>query len=136
MRDRRRRGPRWSGTACILLSIAACSQWATPAALSGHELLRFERTICFGQCPAYKVDLFDDGRLQYEGSFAVAEHGPAEGRIAAPAMAKIRSNLQLLSGLRAGCCNCYDSTDSPSVNMTFMARDGKEVKRIEHYHGC
>jgi hypothetical protein len=98
--------------------------------------LRFERTVCFGQCPAYKLVLFEDGRLQYEASVAVAEPGPAEVLVAASAMAEIRSSIQRLSGLRTDCCDCYDSTDEPSVNMTFPAPGGKDLKRIDHYHGC
>jgi hypothetical protein len=99
-------------------------------------VLRFERTVCFGECPAYRLVLFEDGRLQYQGSFAVAEPGPDEVRIAAPAMAVIRSSIQRLSGLPTDCCDCYDSTDSPSVKMTFTAPGGAKVRVIDHYHGC
>jgi hypothetical protein len=134
MRRHRRQAARWSAAATLLLSVAACSQRVPD--LSAHELLRFERTVCFGECPAYKVDLFEDGHLQYAGSVAVAIPGPAEVWIATPAMAKIRSSIQRLSELKADCCNCYDSTDSPSVNMTFRTRGGKEPKKIDHYHGC
>jgi len=140
MRSHPRRTVRWSVTAYLLLSIVACSQGGpgcapAPAALSERELLRFERTVCFGECPAYKLDLFEDGRLQYTGRVAVAVPGPAEVRVAAPAMAKIRSSIQRLSGLNTDCCNCYDSTDSPSVKMTFTAPGG-ETKGVDHYHGC
>ena len=65
----------------------------------------------------------------------MAVPGPAEVRVAAPAMAKIRSSIQRLSGLNTDCCNCYDSTDSPSVKMTFTAPGG-ETKGVDHYHGC
>ncbi len=51
-------------------------------------------------------------------------------------MAKIRSSLERLSGLRADCCNCYDSSDSPSVKMAFKTPGGEELKEIDHYHGC
>jgi len=106
-----------------------------PAALAERELLRFERTACFGDCPGYKLDLFEDGRLQYAGTVAVAMPGPTEVRVAAPAMAKIRSSIQRLSGLNTDCCNCYDATDNPSVKMTFTAPGG-EIKGVDHYHGC
>ena len=92
--------------------------------------------MCFGQCPVYKLVLFEDGRLRYEGSFAVADPGPAEVRIAAPAIAKIRSSLQRVSELPTDCCSCYDWTDSPSVKMTFTAAPGRGSKTIDHYHGC
>ena len=66
----------------------------------------------------------------------MAVPGPAEVRIAASAMAQIRSSIQRLSGLTTDCCNCYDATDNPSVKMTFAAPGGGEPKKIDHYHGC
>ena len=100
-----------------------------------RELLRFERTVCFGKCPVYKLVLLEDGRLRYEGSLHVTDPGPVEVHIAPSAMAKVRSNLERMSALTSDCCNCYDMTDMPSVNMSVAVLDGG-MKRIDHYFGC
>jgi hypothetical protein len=133
---------RWLVGAALVLGSVGCIPRRVPAgstapqaASSVGELLTFERTSCYGQCPTYKVVLFKDGRLRYEGSIAVADPGPAEARLAPSAMAAVRSNLQRASELQSDCCDCSDWTDSPSVEMSFALPDGG-TKRIYHYHGC
>jgi Domain of unknown function (DUF6438) len=108
---------------------------STSTIRSGRELLTFERTACFGTCPAYKLVLFEDRRVRYEGSLYVKDRGPVEARIAPSAMAKVQSNLQRASTLPSDCCNCYGMTDMPAVTMTFRVTGGG-TNRIDHYRSC
>jgi hypothetical protein len=101
-----------------------------------RPLLTFERTSCFGSCPAYELVLFEDGRLEYEGQLEVADPGPAEVRIAPAGIATVRASIERIAALESDCCNCYDWTDNPSVKMTFAVPGGNGVRKIEHYHGC
>lgn len=109
----------------------------TPAAASPQRpALTFERMSCFGDCPAYELTLFEDGRLEYVGPLAVPDWGPAEARMTPEVMAKIRSNLARVAALRSDCCHCAGWTDDASVKMTFPVPGGTEVKTIDHYFGC
>jgi hypothetical protein len=80
--------------------------------------------------------LLENGHLEYVGPLAVADPGPAEVRVSAAAMAKVRSSIERAAALRSDCCNCGGFTDAPSVKMTFPVPGGTEVKTINHYHGC
>ena len=84
----------------------------------------------------YKLVLFDDGRLEYEGQGAGENPDWDEVPIAPPAMTKVRSSLERLSGLRPDCCNCGGPTDQSWVFMTFQAAGGTDVRKIDHYMGC
>lgn len=48
---------------------AQASPKVTPT--TAGPVLTFERTPCFGTCPAYTMQLFADGRVTYEGRRAV-----------------------------------------------------------------
>lgn len=50
-------------------------------------VLTFERTPCFGFCPAYTMQVFADGRVAYEGRRAVPTMGQKEFRLSASAVA-------------------------------------------------
>lgn len=50
-------------------------------------VLTFERTPCFGICPAYSVQVFADGRVAYEGRRAVPMLGKQELKLPAAAVA-------------------------------------------------
>lgn len=49
-------------------------------------VLTFERTPCFGTCPAYTMQVFADGRVAYEGRRAVPLLGQQELRLPAAAV--------------------------------------------------
>ena len=38
-------------------------------------VLTFDRTPCFGRCPAYSMQVFADGRIDYEGKRVVPMMG-------------------------------------------------------------
>ena len=56
------------------LALPACAQHtlprqgATPAASTPAEpVLVYQRTPCYGRCPAYTASIFADGRVEYDG---------------------------------------------------------------------
>jgi hypothetical protein len=130
---------KWLILGTLLSSAAGCSTryaaLSPTASPSGARLLTFERVSGFVSS-GYKLVLFDDGRLEYEGWGLGENTGWDEVPIAPPAMAKVRSSLERLSALRPDCCNCAGATDLSSVIMTFQAVGGTDVKKIDHYDGC
>ena len=57
--------------ACAQKKMPRASQAATaptpPAATQPEPVLVFQRTPCYGTCPAYTATIFADGRVEYEG---------------------------------------------------------------------
>lgn len=61
------------------------TQAATPAAES--PVITFERTPCYGICPAYTMQVYADGRVAYEGRRAVPVLGKHDLKLSAAAVA-------------------------------------------------
>jgi hypothetical protein len=53
------------------------------AVISGQELpvITLKRTACFGTCPIYSLEIFEDGGLRYNGTQFVAAIGPRQAQI-------------------------------------------------------
>jgi hypothetical protein len=51
-----------------------------PGNFSG-VVITMERTMCFGTCPAYKLTIYGDGRVDYEGNNYVGVIGKQTGKI-------------------------------------------------------
>jgi hypothetical protein len=73
--------------------------WA--ASLSSQAALRddfveLQRTRCNGTCPAYSVRVYADGRVNWDGKYAVRVRGTASARIST------KLAQELLENLRAG----------------------------------
>jgi hypothetical protein len=123
--------------AALLSSAAGCSHCVgmaptgtSPGGGPSRELLTFSRTNpFFGR--GYKLVLFDDGCLEYDGA-----KGHDEVFVEPPAMAKVRSSLERLAALPPDCCNCMNMTDQPWTFMTFQVPGGTGTKKIDHYEAC
>ncbi|MDB5271451.1 MAG: hypothetical protein JWP58_4491 [Hymenobacter sp.] len=87
-------------------------------------VLTFERTPCYGRCPAYIMQVYADGRVAYEGRHSVPMMGKHELRLPASAVADMLRQAkeahfetfekQYLSG----------ATDLPSTIVTIRQPDG------------
>lgn len=104
-------------------------------------VITLERTACFGTCPIYKLAIFEDGRVLYEGKDFVKRKGKAEGRITKAALQGLVREFNRINYLKlddeyvSEGENCPEWwTDSPSA-VTSLNWKGKK-KTIRHYHGC
>jgi hypothetical protein len=69
---------------------AAAQQARSQAQKAKQEagpVLIFERTRCLGRCPAYRMQVFADGRVTYEGRHSVPDMGTKELKLAPAALA-------------------------------------------------
>jgi len=74
--------------ACVLLAVIATasvkSQDLNLSQLTESELdtlvIQFERSSCYGNCPAYRLTIHGDGRIEYNGIRFVKQIGPAQGQ--------------------------------------------------------
>ena len=104
-------------------------------------VITLERTACFGSCPMYKLEIFADGRVVYDGKDFVKRKGKAQGRISKAAVQQLVREFNRINYLRldneyiSEGPNCPESwTDMPSA-VTSLSWKGRE-KTIRHYHGC
>lgn len=105
-------------------------------------VITLERTVCFGTCPAYKLEIFADGKVVYEGKEFVKRKGKAEGRITKDKLEQLVREFERINYLSLDDYyserdpkNCPESwTDNPSAT-TSLNWKGK-TKTIEHYYGC
>lgn len=98
-------------------------------------LATLERTACFGTCPVYRVTVYSDGRVEWEGREFVKVRGKAAGRLDAAGLRKLREAFAAARyfDLR-GEFDCREVTDNPSANTSFS--DGTRSRAIRHYYGC
>ena len=105
------------------------------------QVITLERTVCFGTCPAYKLTIFSDGVVQYEGKRYVKKVGLAYGRISRAKLNALVLEFQniyyfnLPEAFTPGSKQCpQGATDMPTA-ITSLTWQGKS-KTITHYHGC
>jgi hypothetical protein len=128
-----------------LLVVAACGGPPSPAAVStstpapaaaAHEpLATIERTACHGFCPIYKVTVFRDGAVDYEGTRFVKTKGSAQGKLAPEQLAALDQLFQ--SNHYLGLHDAYEEykvTDMPSIHTSYVPAGGK-AKTVRHYVG-
>jgi hypothetical protein len=107
----------------------------TPGQSAPHEVLAtLERGACFGFCPMYKLTIYKDGAVEYEGERFVKVTGPATGTTTPEALAKL--DEAIVETRYMALDDAYkdqDMTDMPWATSSY-SRDGA-TKRIEHYFG-
>jgi len=94
-----------------------------------------ERTPCFGWCPVYKVAIYRDGAVEYDGGNFVKTTGHATGTLGPEQIAALdelfRSHhyLELRDAYQE-----HRVTDMPSVHTSYTPQ-GQTPKRVKHYLG-
>ena len=89
-------------------------------------LVSMERTPCFGTCPWYKVQIFNDGNVLYHGKKFVERTGWFESRLSKEKLEQLNSSIIQLNAetLQNEYVNPHVA-DLPSTITTIIA-DGKE----------
>src|SRR5690349_20504797 len=107
----------------------------TASAAPGAPFVSMSREVCFGECPIYRIAVYRDGTVRYEGEAYVARRGRYTGTVSE---AQIRELDALFTDHRFfGLADAYthaDWTDYPSVKLGYVSPDGR-AKVVDHYHG-
>src|SRR5215831_9459051 len=73
------------GTLLLAVTTFALTRRQKPMTTADNNLndvvINFERSGCYGDCPAYKLTVFGDGRVDYSGVNFVKQTGKAQGHI-------------------------------------------------------
>jgi hypothetical protein len=109
---------------------------AAPVRTHGHELLAtLERTACFGECPIYKLAVYRDGVVEYNGERFVKRAGKLTAQLSTR---EVEALEQLFNDHRyldlRDTYTKYNVTDMPSVNTSYVYAPG-QTKAIKHYLG-
>jgi Family of unknown function (DUF6174)/Domain of unknown function (DUF6438) len=96
-------------------------------------IITLQRTACFGTCPIYKISIFPDGRVVYEGERFVKVVGKRTARIRPQAVKRLVEEFEKLNYFALP--NNYQGgpTDLPSAITSLTI--GKQHKTVNHYLG-
>lgn len=118
--------------------VAACAPRAPAASLrTGNVTL--EASPCYGTCPAYRVSIYADGNVEFEGSLYAVAHGHA--RIAADsAQALLRrftdsrfADLDTNYAQLSLHCGSF-ATDGPGYRLSLQMATTRHA--VSYYGGC
>ncbi|WP_199332923.1 DUF6174 domain-containing protein [Nostoc sp. FACHB-190] len=96
-------------------------------------LITLQRTACYGTCPIYKITIFPDGRVVYEGERFVKVVGKRTARISPQAVRRLVAEFNKVNYFSLA--NSYQGgrTDAPSAITSLTI--GKRQKTVNHYLG-
>lgn len=96
-----------------------------------QKLLLFQKTPCYGTCPAYNATFYSDGSLIYEGFRYVPVQDTVKLQLTQEQLQKVQTSIQELNYTSLENSYLSNYTDLPSSYLTFYEND-KEVKRVKH----
>jgi hypothetical protein len=129
----------WLMAICLWPALAAADASApVPSPRAGgasRVMATLSRGACLGTCPQYKVVIYSDGRVEWNGEYFVKVKGKASARLDGGALAALKAAFERARFLDLGeGFDCYEATDMPSANVSYD--DGKRKKELRHYYGC
>ena len=99
-----------------------------------NAVITLERTMCFGTCPAYKLTIYGDGRVVYEGENYVKVTGTQNADISEDDVKGLVDEFYRIGYFSLADSYTADITDLPTT-ITSISIDGK-TKQVVDYHGA
>ncbi len=121
----------------LSLALTACSLpllQPPPTPDYATLVVTLERMACFGSCPIYKLTIYGDGAVVYEGEDFVQVTGKQTATISAEKVRELVAEIQ-----RARFFGLQDSYSAPATDLpsaiTSVTLNGQS-KSINHYGSC
>lgn len=115
---------------------ASDSFFSKKDSIQSDTLVKMERTVCFGTCPAYELTIQKDGKVTFIGKQFVEQEGMVVGEMSETKMKELMQNIRESHFMEIPsdpeCATRY--TDMPSVFLRIHL-DGNS-HGVNHYHGC
>jgi len=102
---------------------------------SGFRTITIKRTMCYGTCPAYNVEINEDGEVNYYGEAFVEKTGYHRWTIQTDAIDALNDAILKYGYFTIKAKEITrDVTCSPSCITSVLMKDGA-YREIENYHG-
>ncbi len=99
------------------------------------KTIKLERTMCFGECPVYKVEIISDGTVHYNGDMFVEKTGKHSWKIDAATIEKLNKALKYYKYFEIRKVKSINSvTDQPYCILSVTLQDGTS-KKTNNDHG-
>lgn len=99
------------------------------------KTIQLERTMCFGECPVYKVEILSDGTVHYKGDMFVEKTGKHSWQIDAATIEKLNNGLKYYRYFDIRKVKpTFVAKDNPSCLLTVTLQDGTS-KKTNNDHG-
>lgn len=97
--------------------------------------IQLKRTMCFGDCPVYKVEILSDGTVNYNGEMFVEKTGKHTWQIDADTIEKLNKAIKYYRFFDIRKVKpTFEATDNPYCILSVILQDGTS-KRTKNYHG-
>jgi len=104
-----------------------------PTVPVGKVHIALQRSECFGPCPAYKVDIYGDGRVVYEGKSDVDVRGTHRYRVTREGVLRLITSLRSKDIWSLRSVYRTPVTDNPTYSLTIGL--GREKHVLTDYVG-
>lgn len=116
----------------ISVVFVACAAQKNTPAKEDMTYMQMLRSSCFGTCPSYSVEVYDNGLVRYTGRIFVPDSGVYEKNIGAAKAQELLSKFKeyRIDTLAAN----YDMrvADLPGINYTF--KFGNKTQQVSNAH--
>lgn len=123
----------------VLLSVSCSSRTLPPEHTGGPKQqvtkITFQRSVCFGECPVYKVTFHRDGGANYLGEFYVKRKGSYGGYIYHRQFDRLVKLLESQDFFRMNDQypdNLENLTDAPVNQLSVESDVGRKTVRYMH----
>lgn len=106
------------------------SRTVPPQRSTQPVMLTLERTPCFGFCPIYKLTVYGNGKVVYEGHRFVKVTGTRTTTISPKAVKQLVSEFQRIQYFKLQDSYAGGHTDAPSAITSLVL--GKQQKTVSH----
>ncbi len=113
-----------------------------PTTIPPDTKITLSRTICYGTCPAYKLEIFANGRVVFHGQHHVRKTGQVVWQINQDRIKQLIAEFARINYFsladdyslsnRKNCPNF--GTDAPSAITSITINE--QTKTVFHSHGC
>ncbi|RIJ41504.1 DUF6438 domain-containing protein [Pontibacter oryzae] len=97
-------------------------------------ILMFQKTPCYGTCPAYNATFYSNGKVYYEGLRYAPLQDTATFYLSGQQLHTLQKQLKDLKYTSLDDSYLSPYTDLPSSYFTFY-QNGMEAKRVKHQRG-
>jgi len=99
------------------------------------KTIHLERTMCFGECPVYKVEILSNGTVYYNGEMFVEKTGKHSWLIDASTIEKLNQAIKYYKYFNIKKVKpTFEATDNPYCILTVTLQDGI-TRKTNNYHG-